>query len=59
VSPQRRPALCTLRPQNERLAHHKEVTGQMTKLHRIAVKLLMIGVPAAFVILETAGTGHP
>jgi hypothetical protein len=31
----------------------------MTKLHRIAVRLLMFGVPAAFVILETAGMGHP
>jgi hypothetical protein len=31
----------------------------MTTLHRIAVKLLMVGVPAAFVIIETAGQGHP
>jgi len=25
----------------------------MTKLHRIAVRLLMLGLPAAFVIVET------
>jgi hypothetical protein len=31
----------------------------MTHLHRVVVKLLMIGVPAAFVIFETAGRGHP
>jgi hypothetical protein len=31
----------------------------MTQLHRIVVKLLMVGVPAAFVIFETAGRGHP
>ena len=31
----------------------------MTKVHRIAVRLLMLGVPAVFVIFETAGQGHP
>jgi len=31
----------------------------MNQLHRIVVKLLMVGVPAAFVIFETAGRGHP
>ena len=31
----------------------------MTRLHRIVVKVLMLSVPAAFVIFETAGRGHP
>ena len=51
--------MCIQRPRNERLTRAKEVLAEMTKLHRIAIRLLMLGVPAAFVIVETAGSGHP
>ena len=57
--PQQPRAMCIQRPRNERLTREKEVLAEMTKLHRIAIRLLMLGVPAAFVIVETAGSGHP
>ncbi len=31
----------------------------MKKLCRLATRALLIGAPVVFVVLETAGTGHP
>jgi hypothetical protein len=31
----------------------------MSKLHRIATRALLIVVPVLYVVLETAGMGHP
>jgi hypothetical protein len=31
----------------------------MSKVYRIAIQALMIGVPFVFGVLETAGYGHP
>jgi hypothetical protein len=31
----------------------------MSKLHRIATEALLIVVPVLYVVLETAGWGHP
>ena len=37
---------------------NKEV-NRMSKLHRIATRALLIVVPVLYVVLETAGIGHP
>jgi hypothetical protein len=31
----------------------------MSKLHRIVTQALLIAVPVLYVVIETAGSGHP
>ena len=31
----------------------------MSKLHRLVTRALLLAVPVLYVVLETAGTGHP